>query len=325
MTIDVVYKCDVEYEIRKLINTLYSLKCGFYQNTNFKLANKVYKNDSTRVRGYKVLIPPKVYNFVKNSYDWNINGDEQILQKADIKKFLYLAKYLDFKHIECPWNLKLHKKAFESYANFFCANVKRVEICLTTLGTMGSFTTLQKDPYVFRLYTRSDLDTPIRSYLGMLIREVYPNRPWVEYQSLQNFLAASTNISKVLNLKPIRDLSIAIFNERMLIDNDRIYKELGFSLKRTISIRRNNIELEGYGIVDILTKNEDKILKLILENGKNITTIENIGESLWQNPDNFSLQAITKLIERIRSKLKILGLNKNIIHTVHGKGYNYYE
>lgn len=92
----------------------------------------------------------------------------------------------------------------------------------------------------------------------------------------------------------------------------------------------------GYGIksqlpnpIDVLnlTSQEKLLLELLIKNKPNVVSIDTIATALWTNAfeEKFSLYAITKLIERLRAKLKKAGINQQLIHAQRGVGYFLYD
>lgn len=70
------------------------------------------------------------------------------------------------------------------------------------------------------------------------------------------------------------------------------------------------------------TKNEKMILKELYKAKGKLVTYDAIGEILWKNqPDKFSLWAISQIIRRLRKKLSFYSINPKIISSQRGEGY----
>lgn len=76
-----------------------------------------------------------------------------------------------------------------------------------------------------------------------------------------------------------------------------------------------------------LTSQERLLLELLIKNKPNVVSIDTIATTLWTDAleEKFSLYAITKLIERLRIKLKKAGINQQLIHAQRGIGYFLYD
>ncbi len=80
----------------------------------------------------------------------------------------------------------------------------------------------------------------------------------------------------------------------------------------------NSLEYQGERIE--LTKNEDKILNLMLENKGKIMSRDVIMTRLWESDSFIDDNTLTVNVTRLRKKLDAVGL-ENFIHTKKGIGY----
>lgn len=80
-------------------------------------------------------------------------------------------------------------------------------------------------------------------------------------------------------------------------------------------VRRNGREIA-------LTGREYEILLLLARNRKKVFSIQNIYESVWDEPYFYvSANTVMAHIKNLRRKLTRSGLEADVIHTVWGKGY----
>ena len=91
-----------------------------------------------------------------------------------------------------------------------------------------------------------------------------------------------------------------------------IYKEVIFDI--------NKDEIKYKDNVATLTKNESKILTILLENREKIVSREDIIAALWQSDNFIDENTLSVNVNRLRSKLKDIGIADFII-TKKGKGY----
>ena len=90
------------------------------------------------------------------------------------------------------------------------------------------------------------------------------------------------------------------------------YKDLIFDIEKGIrKLNNKNIEL---------TKNEIKILTLLLKNKDKVVSRESLMMSLWDSDEFVTDNALTVNINRLRSKIKELGV-EDFIKTKKGIGY----
>lgn len=95
-------------------------------------------------------------------------------------------------------------------------------------------------------------------------------------------------------------------------NNIMMYKDLIFDMEKGI-IKNNENCIE-------LTKNEIKILSLLLKNKNKVVSRENLMMSLWESDEFVTDNALTVSINRLRSKIKELDL-EDFIKTKKGIGY----
>ena len=91
-----------------------------------------------------------------------------------------------------------------------------------------------------------------------------------------------------------------------------VYKEVIFDI--------NKDEIKYKDNIATLTKNESKILTILLENREKIVSREDIIAALWQSDNFIDENTLSVNVNRLRSKLKDIGIADFII-TKKGKGY----
>ena len=91
-----------------------------------------------------------------------------------------------------------------------------------------------------------------------------------------------------------------------------VYKEVIFDI--------NKDEIKYKDNVETLTKNESKILTILLENREKIVSREDIIAALWQSDNFIDENTLSVNVNRLRSKLKDIGI-ADFITTKKGKGY----
>ena len=91
-----------------------------------------------------------------------------------------------------------------------------------------------------------------------------------------------------------------------------VYKEVIFDI--------NKDEIKYKDNIASLTKNESKILTVLLENREKIVTREEIITALWQSDNFIDENTLSVNINRLRAKLKSIGIDE-FITTKKGKGY----
>lgn len=95
-------------------------------------------------------------------------------------------------------------------------------------------------------------------------------------------------------------------------------------LPRTRMLVNGNHVLFNDVIVDFhFSRKELRILRVLLEKPKLIVSRDDIAKAIWptETEESYSEWAIDRIIGRLRDKIGRLGLDKDLIKTVRGKGY----
>lgn len=98
-------------------------------------------------------------------------------------------------------------------------------------------------------------------------------------------------------------------------DNNIVFKDLCIDEENNL-VFQNNTEIH-------LTNIEYSLLLLFVKNPKKIFTIQNIYESLWQEPFHYSASnTVAVHIKNLRNKLKSSGSAAQYIKNIWGRGYS---
>ncbi|GKU28351.1 response regulator transcription factor [Clostridium folliculivorans] len=87
-----------------------------------------------------------------------------------------------------------------------------------------------------------------------------------------------------------------------------------------LNLDAGNFQLSYKNKLVALTKNEYKLIKLLIDNKDRITTREEIFEALWDTESFVDENTLTVNMTRLKNKLSEAGIN-NIIKTKRGVGY----
>ncbi len=95
--------------------------------------------------------------------------------------------------------------------------------------------------------------------------------------------------------------------------------------------KKSNEYLESLGFgekikipkLNNLTGQEEDVLNLLQANQGSIVSFDEVANVLWKDniDDKFSLEAMAKVVQNVRKKIKATGINKEVIFTKRGSGY----
>lgn len=127
-------------------------------------------------------------------------------------------------------------------------------------------------------------------------------------------LGADDFIAKPYNTQILLAHVSTVLKRTTLSNNSQIliHKNLSLNISNsTASHQDNKIEL---------TKNEMRILSLLIRNKETIVSRDDIMNELWQSDEFVDDNTLTVNVNRLRKKLETIGL-RNFIETKRGQGY----
>jgi len=264
------------------------------------------------VNGNKNLsadFPKKAIDEVKNKlklYSKDIFAPDIAKIKSDWEKievdfFADVERFLDF------------KKAIDK--------VFKINILITPFGTRGSF----NPPRVgnkFNLNVTSRVDCPAGNIASGILQNLYIIETWiggeigddnyVKRMSAISFLMQSTIFNKYYPNYDDLTKSKFTINKELVLQSNNYLEKLGIKNNKNVLNKLRD-----------LTKQEERVIKELILNNGSYVTFDRIGETLWGEKvyEKYSLSAMAKVMENLRKKIKVIGINKEVIFTKRSKGY----
>jgi len=93
-----------------------------------------------------------------------------------------------------------------------------------------------------------------------------------------------------------------------------------FIIVKGLLLNTNNLTIEYEGIKNELTKNEFRILQVLMSNSGKTVSRDMLMSKLWETDSYIDDNTLTVNINRLRKKLESIGL-LNVITTKKGVGY----
>jgi hypothetical protein len=243
-----------------------------------------------------------------------------LAKKENTESTLYAQK------MATEWK-KIEKNFFNDLAKFLhlektLSKVAKIKILLTPYGTRGSF----NPPRVgneFNLMVTSRTDMPVGNIASGIMQNLYiietktggeiGSDNYLKRMATINFLFTKTVFSKYY--PNFADLTSPTFSTPMeLVKKSKKYlTKLGFA-----SIEINFDTEDG-----TFSKQESKLLKHLKKLNGELATFDEVANVIWgaSADEKYSLEAMAKVIENLRKKIRESGIHKNVINTVRGKGY----
>ena len=207
----------------------------------------------------------------------------------------------------------------------------KVNVYWCRYGSISSYMVLRdKSKIILDLLVRDDasLSYIIEGILSGILFDFFNehNYSWLQREKLIDFLMTQTKLSAL-----VKDFSPTIGEDPTKSDNKtmiKLYKEsqkylksIGYQFEEDIQIIDRDVYIDGKRSSVKFTKSELAILRLLITNREKVVDYYRIGNVLWDDPDKFSLWAISRLIYKIKFKLKKSGFPVDKLQNVRGEGY----
>lgn len=315
----VTFKYSALAEYQRLVFNLYEIKSGFFKSRGF-LVSTENNGDVTTV------VIPQLNKFNTKKFLKELN-------KKDIEKYTTLKhtsypklykhisklKPIDPEAFKTQWYSK--QKRFESVVKSIFASCNlNITVYLTQYGTVASYNVIQKNKLIVFLRKDADISQVAFCILAYFIHTQHKKLPWKTKQQVLDFLMSSTKIKRIFkNYHSIVEQIDKPSTKTTLEQSNLMYQKLGIIspvfTKQSGQFYANARPLD-------LSYSEKALFQLLYENSNFYVSFDDISVSLWgEDYSQFSLQAIAKVIQRIREKIQDEGLNYNCIKTKRKVGY----
>ena len=304
------------------------IKKGLTQSHNMLITKKLQSKNSATIHipSLKCLFESSFWDSIPKKYYSKVNDNLD----STVKKLADNLEYDDF-------NFSILKKEYEEKASLIWSlfleympklfkGIKRVEVYPTPYGSISSeYSSFLVDSSIVKIFIRKDAS--LANLFEMIISERIKRLSlfkgdWMIKEGVVDFILLETKLADIFTgYIPTIDGIKNNQNGKLAIESIKYFKQIGYPIKSVLKIYGDNI-YAGENVIKIRSY-QYSILKLLIENRNKIVTYDEIADVIWGkfSDEKFSLYAITKLVERIRTRLKEEGINKDIIYTIKGKGF----
>ncbi|OGG07172.1 hypothetical protein A2872_04045 [Candidatus Gottesmanbacteria bacterium RIFCSPHIGHO2_01_FULL_42_12] len=301
----VIFVNDVDHQVDYLCFLAQEIAANKFTDRNFTVLPYLIPHQTQTVYFPDLNYPKKFLNAVKKT------------GKSVGQKFPTVITQMVKPQIKVPAKLPAFdvKPFWTDLAQigFFDFEIKTITVLLTPFGPGASFNFPSKGEIYLTFRADRDISDLPRSIVSALVlykngRPGKSNELYWKNRFYAEFLARDTILRKYCPVIPqpeIRpeDLKAA-----------QIYKQkYWFKASKPLTL-----EFGKY-----LSPTQDRLFKRLFANRGQILTHDQIAQILWGDDslEKFSLWAVTKIIQKIRSKIKKHGGEANNLKTVYGKGY----
>ncbi|MFH1561711.1 MAG: winged helix-turn-helix domain-containing protein [Patescibacteria group bacterium] len=200
----------------------------------------------------------------------------------------------------------------------------------TSFGTGCSFNPViwSKKTLLVKLYLRLDQDISqiSEAIISALLWPIFEKDgySWQEKEAVVDFFLTHTRLNRLLpNFKPTLATTRKKELAKLVQESQKYLRQLGISTGEVFSLANDRVLIEGKKLLQGITKKEKSLLCLLVKNKNRLCSFDQISEAIWLDDsfDKFSDWAVTKLVQRLRTKLQENGFSPNLIQTQRGQGY----
>lgn len=328
--VNILTESQDDFEARLICFLAKGISMKTYQDGGFLVLPHLESNNQKSVFFPDLKYSADFWRYINANGNKNLSADfpQKAIDEVKEKLSKYpREKYVDIvQKIKMDW-VKMEKDFFadmEMFLDFGKAldKVEQINILITPFGTVGSF----NPPRVgnkFNLNVTSRVDCPAGNISSGILQNLYIIKTWIggeigddnytKRMSAISFLITSTIFNKYYpNYCDLTKTKFTV-NKDIILQSNKYLEKLGL-----ININKNILD-----DLKNLTKQEENVLKELTKNTGDYVTFDKIGEILWEESvdEKFSLEAMAKVIENIRKKIRQSGINKEVIFTKRGKGY----
>lgn len=318
-----------DFECKYICFLAKGISMGEYQNNGFTVVPTLHSNPKS-VHFPNLSYSKEFWKSINVNSNKNLSADYPKSAIDEIKKLLSKQKIDDNsakrQKINTDWK-KIQKDFFKDVSMFLnfgkaLSKVNSINILITPYGTRGSF----NPPRIgnkFNLNVTSRIDQPAGNIAVGILQNLYIIDTWIggeigeenyiKRMSAISFLMKNTIFSKYY--PDFVDLNKQSYttNQKLISKSKVFLRKLGFADKGVVLSKS----------LSNLTKQEEQVLKLLEGHKGKVVSFDQVARILWKSKmdDKFSLEAIAKVIENLRKKIKSVGINKEAIFTKRGNGY----
>ncbi|MFC1790826.1 winged helix-turn-helix domain-containing protein, partial [Patescibacteria group bacterium] len=184
---------------------------------------------------------------------------------------------------------------------------------------------------ILKIYLRDDMGLAqiAEGFLSGMYRRMFNRKfqySFLQREAIVDFLLLKTKLARLFpNYLPTlgSKSSIKKLQKHCLASNAHL-KKLGFNTKIGLSLNQNQLLINNSLPKVPFSPTEEQILKKLISTRDEATSYYELGDLIWKNdPDKFSLWALSRMIYKIRDKLYRNGLSPEHIKNLRGRGYYY--
>ncbi|MBN1263549.1 MAG: winged helix-turn-helix domain-containing protein [Candidatus Pacebacteria bacterium] len=341
MKVSFCYQPELEYE--RILCLYHQLPFGIYQDNGFLVLP--YRLP----RHPKTVYLPDIPGFSPIRYLKELRTnpwpDIPLPKNPATEKVLKAIKETSFRPqkisqtacLKTKKNWFLIQPLFEDYFLDLFPQYRLFRITLETYwtryGTLVSFGSRKQKgkKIILKIYLRDDMGLPqiAEGFLSGFYREIFNRRlqySFLQREAIVDFILQETKLARLFPDYPSTlkaKYSISKLQKHCLASAAYL-KKLGFETQTGLSLDQDKLLINNRSPKITFSPTEELILKKLVKNADEPISYFELGDFIWKNdPDKFSLWALSRLIYKIRHKLYQNSISPEHIKNLRGRGYYY--
>ena len=288
---DISFLNSPKSEEERLKSTAKIIASGFYEKQGFVVLPELDK----RVAATSQVIYPREmeYKAVKLGV-W-----EQEWRKVETELWEVMDEYL-------PEFRKIHEK---------------VEIVVSRYGTVSSGNWVGTRYWVRADRSIADLVAMmINSTLYIMRKEL--GVTWTKREALMDFIMTRPKMKKLFpHFEPVF-AQLSRIPKKIRDESGEYVRSLGLAKQQAdFEVVGSKVMIKGSVVGKELTKQEKTVLKLLVSRLGDLVTYDELADKIWGEGEFKSFWALNKVVERLRHKLVLMGIEGTRLESVRGQGY----
>lgn len=288
---DISFVNSPKTEEERLKNTAKVIASGFYERQGFVVLPELDKRVAATAQ---VIYPREMKCQPVEVKEW-----KQEWEKVEKTFWEVMDEYL-------PEFRKIHEK---------------VEVVVSRYGTVSSGNWVGTKYWVRADRSVADLVAMmINSTLYIMRKEL--GITWTKREALMDFIMTRPKMKKLLpHFEPVFAQLSRI--PKKIRDESREYvRSLGLAKQQAdFEVAGSKVVVKGNVVGKELTKQEKVVLKLLVSRLGDLVTYDELADVIWGEGEFKSFWALNKVVERLRHKLVVMGVEGSRLESVRGQGY----
>jgi hypothetical protein len=329
----VLFSQTVDSEIRRLLFIANQVSLGFYKDKGIAVLSEKYIESAEKLTiyfpefDYKQI--PDFWERVKDT-NQNMTFDSNPLLIEDLTRLIGNRIRIEEEKvlsIKDKWE-KVQNEFWSIIRVIFPDNTEKLEtvtINVSQYGSRASYKKFEDGDTSILIYIRDDADIShiawailsslLSKNLGIIIHS------WEEIMSCVDMLMTQTELHALFPHFSPGLTAIKATPSHLLLESQSYLESLGITFEKKFKLLNDELYFKGQLLNSELSINQIKILKLMFNLEGHVVSAYEIGDELWSDSEEFSLWAVNKTMQRLRSKLISLGASPLTLKSVRGKGY----